>query len=399
MKKILFVVNTLGRAGAETALLELLRRLDSSEYEVSLYVILAQGEMIGELPSHMKLKNRRFNSQSVMTGKGKRAIAVTICSSFFRNGGYPGKIHSIVSNFADMERTGKIQTEKLLWRMLSDGAERLNEVFDLAVAYLEGASAYYVADHVKARHKVGFIHIDYRSAGYTRRMDRDCFRSFDRIFGVSDEVREHFLLVYPEYATKTKVFYNMIDQERIRRRAQERGGFADGYRGARILTVGRLTYQKAYDIAIEAMKLVKDAGFDARWYVLGEGDQRRQLMKKIASLSLQEEFVLLGAVTNPYPYYMQADLYVHATRYEGKSIAIQEAQTLGCAVIASDRNGNREQITDGQDGILCELTPRAIAKSIMELLQDKEKRKALRRAAAKKDMTQPQGLRMLLELV
>ena len=399
MKKILFVVNTLGRAGAETALLELLRRLDSSEYEVSLYVILAQGEMIGELPSHVKLKNRRFNSQSVMTGKGKRAIAVTICSSFFRNGGYPGKIHSIVSNFADMERTGKIQTEKLLWRMLSDGAERLNEVFDLAVAYLEGASAYYVADHVKARHKVGFIHIDYRSAGYTRRMDRDCFRSFDRIFGVSDEVREHFLLVYPDYATKTKVFYNMIDQERIRRRAQERGGFADGYRGARILTVGRLTYQKAYDIAIEAMKLVKDAGFDARWYVLGEGDQRRQLMKKIASLSLQEEFVLLGAVTNPYPYYMQADLYVHATRYEGKSIAIQEAQTLGCAVIASDRNGNREQITDGQDGILCELTPRAIAKSIMELLQDKEKRKALRRAAAKKDMTQPQGLRMLLELV
>ena len=399
MKKILFVVNTLGRAGAETALLELLRRLDSSEYEVSLYVILAQGEMIGELPSHVKLKNRRFNSQSVMTGKGKRAIAVTICSSFFRNGGYPGKIHSIVSNFADMERTGKIQTEKLLWRMLSDGAERLNEVFYLAVAYLEGASAYYVADHVKARHKVGFIHIDYRSAGYTRRMDRDCFRSFDRIFGVSDEVREHFLLVYPEYATKTKVFYNMIDQERIRRRAQERGGFADGYRGARILTVGRLTYQKAYDIAIEAMKLVKDAGFDARWYVLGEGDQRRQLMKKIASLSLQEEFVLLGAVTNPYPYYMQADLYVHATRYEGKSIAIQEAQTLGCAVIASDRNGNREQITDGQDGILCELTPRAIAKSIMELLQDKEKRKALRRAAAKKDMTQPQGLRMLLELV
>ena len=399
MKKILFVVNTLGRAGAETALLELLRRLDSSEYEVSLYVILAQGEMIGELPSHVKLKNRRFNSQSVMTGKGKRAIAVTICSSFFRNGGYPGKIHSIVSNFADMERTGKIQTEKLLWRMLSDGAERLNEVFDLAVAYLEGASAYYVADHVKARHKVGFIHIDYRSAGYTRRMDRDCFRSFDRIFGVSDEVREHFLLVYPEYATKTKVFYNMIDQERIRRRAQERGGFADGYRGARILTVGRLTYQKAYDIAIEAMKLVKDAGFDVRWYVLGEGDQRRQLMKKIASLSLQEEFVLLGAVTNPYPYYMQADLYVHATRYEGKSIAIQEAQTLGCAVIASDRNGNREQITDGQDGILCELTPRAIAKSIMELLQDKEKRKALRRAAAKKDMTQPQGLRMLLELV
>ena len=37
MKKILFVINTLGWAGAETALLELLRRLDAEEYEISLY--------------------------------------------------------------------------------------------------------------------------------------------------------------------------------------------------------------------------------------------------------------------------------------------------------------------------------------------------------------------------
>ncbi len=43
-KKILFVINTLGRAGAETALLELLKFLDSPEYDISLYVIMGQGE-------------------------------------------------------------------------------------------------------------------------------------------------------------------------------------------------------------------------------------------------------------------------------------------------------------------------------------------------------------------
>ena len=48
MKKILFVINTLGRAGAETALLELLRRLDAEEYEISLYVLLGRGEMISQ---------------------------------------------------------------------------------------------------------------------------------------------------------------------------------------------------------------------------------------------------------------------------------------------------------------------------------------------------------------
>ena len=216
---------------------------------------------------------------------------------------------------------------------------------------------------------------------------------------VSDEVRSHFLVVYPECSSKTEIFYNLIDQEGDRKRAEEEGGFQDTYQGMRLLTVGRLTYQKAYDITVEAMKLLKDAGLRARWYVLGEGDQRSMLEKKIASLGLKEDFVLLGAVANPYPYYAQADLYIHATRFEGKSIAIQEAQTLGRAVIASDCNGNREQIIDGEDGILCELTPQAIADSIADLLKDHEKRKRLGQAAAKKTTAQKEEIEKLLRVL
>ena len=59
MKKILFVINTLGRAGAETALLELLRRLDAEEYEISLYVLLGQGEMISQVPQRVHVKNKK----------------------------------------------------------------------------------------------------------------------------------------------------------------------------------------------------------------------------------------------------------------------------------------------------------------------------------------------------
>lgn len=85
-KKILFVVNTLSRAGAETALLQMLRTLDSREYELFLYVIMGQGEMIEELPSHVKLLNSRYSSQSVLTKKGKRLMVRTILTAFFRNG-------------------------------------------------------------------------------------------------------------------------------------------------------------------------------------------------------------------------------------------------------------------------------------------------------------------------
>ena len=398
-KKILFVVNTLGRAGAETALLELLRRLDAREYQLFLYVIMGQGEMIGELPPHVKLLNQNFSSRPVLSGKGKGDMAKAVLLGFMRNGEFSRKLRGISTNFAEMRKSGKVQTDKLLWRMLSDGAQRFPVTFDLAAAYLEGASAYYVAEHVQAKRKCAFIHIDYESAGYTRRMDRGCFGKFDRIFTVSDEVRTHFLKVYPEYEARTDIFHNLIDQEGIRRRAGEPGGFRDTYEGMRLLTVGRLTYQKAYDIAIDAMKLLKDAGIQARWYVLGDGDQRRMLERKIAALGLSEDFVLLGAVTNPYPYYAQADLYIHATRFEGKSIAIQEAQTLGCAVIASDCNGNREQIETGRDGILCELKPEAIADSISELLGDEEKRKRLGMAAAQKVVLQEEELGKLYELL
>ena len=313
-KKILFVINTMGRAGAETAMLELLKALDSPEYDISLYVIMGQGEMIGKLPPYVRLRNLRFNAHSVLSRQGKRGMMATVCRAFFRNGGQIKKIRGIAGNLASMGRQGKFQADKLLWRMLSDGSLRLEEQFDLAVAWLEGASAYYVAEHVKAARKCAFIHIDYESAGYTREMDRNCWDSFEKIFMVSREVKEHFLAVYPEYADKAEIFHNLVDQEGIRRRSREAGGFSDGYEGKRLLTVGRLTWQKAYDIAIDAMKLLKDKGCNVRWYILGEGDQRRTLEKKIAALQLKEDFVLLGAAENPCPYYAQADIYVHATR-------------------------------------------------------------------------------------
>ena len=97
---------------------------------------------------------------------------------------------------------------------------------------------------------------------------------------------------------------------------------------------------------VPAMKLLKDQGIKARWYVLGEGELRNKLQQKIDSLGLKEDFLLLGAKENPYPYYKQCDLYVHATRFEGKSIAIQEAQVLGCTILVSDCSGNREMWTN-----------------------------------------------------
>lgn len=399
MKKILFVINTLGGAGAETALLELLNSLDRTSYEISLYVLTGQGELFGRVPSDVRILNQKFSERSVLSEEGRKDLSMAVLRAFWKNGHILRKLAFVLKNFIEMKKCKKVQIDKILWRMLAEGGEQFEDTYDLAVAYLEGGSTYYVADFVKAKKKASFVHIDYESSGYTRGMDLDCYDKMDRIFTVSDEVRDHFLNVYPAYAKKTKVFHNIINQERILREAQKPGGFTDSYDGIRLLTVGRLTHQKAYDIAIDAMDIIKKAGYHARWYVLGEGDQRSALEKKIAQLGLTEDFLLPGAVTNPFPWYRQTDIYVHATRFEGKSIAIQEAQTLGCAIIASDCNGNREQIIPDVDGVLCDLTPQGIAESIMDLIKDPKKRRRIGEEAGKKQIVHEKELQQLLELV
>lgn len=401
--RILFVINTLGQAGAETALLSLLQTLarekGEARYEISLYVLTGQGEMASRLPADVRLLNKKYREESVLTAKGRKYLKKTVLKAMFTRATVVKLFPYLVKNTCAMLGKKRLLPDKLLWRVLSDGGMVLSEEYDLAVSYLEGGAAYFVADHVKAAKKAAFIHVDYEKAGYTRALDKDCYLAFDKIFTVSDEVREAFLKAYPELPDKTEVFHNILNKEEIVRRAEEGEGFTDGFTGMRLLSVGRLTAQKAFEVSVDAMKRLKDAGKNVRWYVLGEGDQRKKLQEQIDALGLTEDFILYGAVNNPYPFMKQADIYVHASRFEGKSIAIQEAQILGKPMVVSDCSGNREQVCHGKDGLMCGLTPDSLAENIMLLLEDEALRGKLGAAAAKKNADAAEEIQKLLSML
>ncbi|MCI5880351.1 MAG: glycosyltransferase [Lachnospiraceae bacterium] len=401
--RILFVINTLGQAGAETALLSLLQTLarekGEARYEISLYVLTGQGEMVSRLPADVRLLNKKYREESVLTAKGRKYLKKTVLKAMFTRATVVKLFPYLVKNTCAMLGKKRLLPDKLLWRVLSDGGMVLPEEYDLAVSYLEGGAAYFVADHVKAAKKAAFIHVDYEKAGYTRALDKDCYLAFDKIFTVSDEVREAFLKAYPELPDKTEVFHNILNKEEIVRRAEEGEGFTDGFTGMRLLSVGRLTAQKAFEVSVDAMKRLKDAGKNVRWYVLGEGDQRKKLQEQIDALGLTEDFILYGAVNNPYPFMKQADIYVHASRFEGKSIAIQEAQILGKPMVVSDCSGNREQVCHGKDGLMCGLTPDSLAENIMLLLEDEALRGKLGAAAAKKNADAAEEIQKLLSML
>ncbi len=399
MKKILFVINTMGRAGAEMALLELLRVLKQKDVELSLFVLTGQGEMIEKLPEGVTLRNENYHNVSVLSPEGKKILAKSSLKALLKRGNFIRLFPYMIKNLLPMLKQRKILPDKLLWRCFSDAAPRFEEEYDLAVAYIEGGSTYYVVDHVKAKKKVAFFHVDYHMAGYTRSLDKECYLKYDAVFPISNEVKESFLQTYPECEGITQVFHNLINKDRILEMSKHEGGFTDDYDGVRILTVGRLTAQKDFAQSIEAMKLLKEQGVKARWYILGEGEQREALERLIDKMGLQEDFLLPGVVDNPYPYMLQADIYVHATRFEGKSIAIQEAQVLGCPILVSNCSGNREQVIQGVDGLICELTPQDICNGVLELLSDIEKAKAYGKEASQRHMGSHKELEKLLALI
>lgn len=392
MKKLLFVINTLGYGGAERAMLSLFGALNPDEYQISLFVLTGQGELIHELPPHVRLLNQEYRDCSVLTGEGRRYLLKGVLRAGICKGIFAKRAGYLLRNFKRMQRQKRIQEDKLCWRILAEGAPIWDEEYDLAVAYLEGGATYYVADRIKAKKKIAFVHIDYVQAGYARELDLDCYLKMDHIFAVSDEVKEHFLEVYPEYEDKVSVFHNMTDRERICLMAEEGEGFGDDFTGIRILTVGRLTEQKRYDVAIDAMaELKKRSKVPVRWYVLGEGELREPLMQQIQRLGLENDFQFLGVNANPFPYYRECDLYVHATGYEGKSIAIQEAQVLGKPILATDCNGNREQITQDVDGRMCPLNPQSVSEEILWMIEHPERCKAYGEQAQRRTLYSTEG--------
>lgn len=400
-RKLLFIINTMGRAGAETALIGLLKKLDAiGDYDISLYTIISRGELFDRVPRNVRILNSRPSRGSVLSAGGRVAIFITTMKAFFYRFTGLRLLPYLWRNIAlQKKERGRIQPDKVLWRLLAEGRPCDPVEYDLAVAFIEGGAAYYLAEKVKAKQKAAFIHIDYQKASYLPMMDRGCYNACSKIFVVSNEVGEKFTAVYPEYRDKITLFRNILDIEEVWRKAGEEAGFTDDFEGVRLVTVGRLAYQKGYDIAAEALAILKSKDYLVRWYIIGEGPERAVLERLIAKLGVSEDFVLLGAKDNPYPYVYKAQIYVHATRFEGKSIAIEEAQILRKPIIASKCTGTAEQITSGVDGLLIDLSAENLAKKLAWLIDNPEVQEEFSSNAAKRKLIFPEDLDNLLALL
>ena len=121
-------------------------------------------------------------------------------------------------------------------------------------------------------------------------------------------------------------------------------------------SVGRLSYQKALEVAIEAFAgVLRDApGREVYLVLVGEGDERANLTSRVESLGLQGRVLLPGFARQPREAYQGLDVFMIPSRYEGLPFALVEAMASGCEIVGTAVGGVPEAVSSPELGTLVE---------------------------------------------
>ncbi len=257
----------------------------------------------------------------------------------------------------------------------------LQDTYDAAIAYQGGRCIYYLVENIQARIKIGYVHSDYIN-NVTDYMlyptDKKYFPKLNYIVTISDRCADSLKTVFPDITGKIKVIENICSTSFIRNMAGQYVDFDNAYRGIRLVTMGRLDwYVKGLDFIIESARILKNRNIDFRWYLLGDGNDRNKVETAAREADISDRIYVLGAKTNPYPYLLKCDIYVHPSRVEGKSVALDEVKALAKPIVVTNFSTVNDQFTNNVNAVICGMEPTEIADSIQALINDTDTRNRL----------------------
>ncbi len=349
-KKLLFMIDSLAIGGAQKSLVSLLPLLDRDKYDITL---LTEGQ----------------------GGAFEKLVPQWVSLVYYDQSGALRGIRGKIARYAysvalRLDRSRNRQ--ELRWDTQRRWLAALPGRYDVAIAYGQGFTTFFVANRVDARRKYAWINADITSDGTTLPYVEQFYRQYDGIVAVSPNLASKIARVFPGLTERLHTVRDVVSDTLVRAMAADQPADAHGTEAGvlRLTTVGRISTEKGYDLLVDAARELDRRGVPFVWKAIGWGTDEPVIRQAIARSGLQQRVQLLGSKENPYPYMRSCDIYVQPSRLEGYGITVAEAKILHKPIVCTCFDVVTDQITDGVNGLVAQMSGESIAQKIIALRDD-----------------------------
>lgn len=196
------------------------------------------------------------------------------------------------------------------------------------------------------------------------------YKKADLIIAQCNEMRDDIISTYKlNNVDNVITIYNPIDVKFIKNKSTDFNPFNHNY--VNIVSIGRLTYQKGFDILLKSISIVRELYPNVFLTIVGDGELRNYLIRLSNDLNIQNSVNFVGFQNNPYPYIKYSDLYVLSSRWEGFPNTLLEAITLNKKVVSTNcKSGTFEILNDYENGIIVKTDdPVSLAEGIISSIK------------------------------
>ena len=346
-KKILFFIESLEVGGAEKSLVTLLNNADFSNCNVDLMMLKA-GAFSHEVPAHVNV--------------------------IFLDKLQPSLRQRLYFNLLKIINLKKLHPAQSFWKVYTKNFNKLPKHYDVAIAYSQGFSTYFVAEKVSATQKYSWLNTDYQKMGYQISSDFPFYQCFNKIIAVSHSVLESFNVALEgiNKILPVEIITDITDRNELELKANLPMKTEFPADKVNIVSVGRLVQPKGFSLAISTCAILKSKGYNINWYIIGEGTERHNLEQEIEKQNLENQFYLLGVDANPYPYMKACDIYVQTSFFEGLGLTVIEASYLNKPIVCTNFPTAYDILVDEETGLLAEMNAESICAQIERLILSKD---------------------------
>lgn len=369
-KKVLFIIGSLQSGGVSKSMVSLLNAWDTEKYETSLLLCCKDGDVFSDyLPKNIQLI---YNPVIEHVMGGFSSLKWLLAHGYFLL--CLGVLLRLI-----LSRMSRPLASELIARMMPVVS---NVHYDLIVDYGGQQLLYYMVNKLSATKKVSFFHSDYSKWSFYYNADKKYYPLVDHIFTISQTCVDSLKHFFPNCADRVSIMENISSPTIIRLQSLESiGEFkvqvdqmkANG--NTILCTIGHICRGKGFDFALDASEILKKIGIKFKWIFIGKVLEE-DLLKLITDKELNDNILLVGIQSNPYPYISLSDIVVHPSRFEGKSISLDEAKILCKPIVVTNFSTVKDQFENRINASICEMNGKAVGDAIIELINNTELRQS-----------------------